>query len=99
ARRMDRADSAPPETIVLGYEPIDFDGDFSSLITGVAFFRYSWNYTIDDPDGSRAKVHYPRLNKWGLFDTPAHAQKYADAFPLLPEHERPRHIAEVRAFK
>jgi len=63
ARHMDRADPPPPETIVLGYEPIDFYGDFSSLIAGLLFFRYSWNATIDDPDGTRAKVHYARLNK------------------------------------
>lgn len=96
ARRMDRADPPPPETIVLGYEPIDFYGDFSSLIAGVAFFLRSLNATIDDPDGMRAKVHYARLNKWGLFDTPVHAQEYLDSFPLLPEHERPDHIVEVR---
>jgi len=34
----------------------------------------------------------------GLFDTPAHAQEYANSFPLLPEHERPDHITEVRIF-
>ena len=99
ARRMDRADPPPPETIVLGYEPIDFYGDFTSLIAGVLFFRYHQTTSIDDPDGMRAKTHYARLNKWGLFDAPTHAQEYVDSFPLLPEHERPRHIAEVRAFK
>jgi len=99
ARRMDKADAPPSETVILGYEPIDFDGDFTSLITCVVFFRYRLTTDIDDPDGNRAKVHYARLNKWGLFETPAHAQEYADSFPLLPEHERPRHIVEVRAFK
>ncbi|MHC4326304.1 MAG: hypothetical protein ACYSUX_18695 [Planctomycetota bacterium] len=98
ARRMDRADPPPSETIVLGYEPIDFYGDFTSLIADVLFFRYYQNADIDDPDGMRAKIHYSKLNKWGLFDSPIHAQEYADSFPLLPEHERPRHIAEVRAF-
>jgi len=99
ARRMDKANSPPPEAVVLGYEPIDFDGDFTSLIADVAFFSCCRTPDIEDPDGSRAKIHYPRLNKWGLFETLAHAQEYADSFPLLPEHERPRHIVEVRAFK
>ena len=98
ARRMDRTDAPPPETVVLGYEPIDFNGDFTSLTTCVAFFRYRLTTDIDDPDGMRAKVHYARLNKWGLFDTPVHAQEYLDSFPLLPEHERRDQIAEVRAF-
>ena len=98
ARRTDKADAPRPETIVLGYEPIDFYGDFTSLITDVAFFVHYQTADTDDPDGTRAKSHYPRLNKWGLFDTPVHAQEYADSFPLLPEHERPDHIVEVRAF-
>jgi hypothetical protein len=98
ARRTDRTDIPPPETIVLGYEPVDFDGDFTSLIADVAFFVHYQTVDTDDPDGTRAKRHYPRLNKWGLFDTPAHAQEYADSFPLLPEHEQPDHIVEVRAF-
>jgi len=96
ARRMDRADPPPPETVVLGYEPIDFYGDFTSLIADVAFFSCCRTPDIEDPDGMRAKVHYARLNKWGLFDTPTHAQEYADSFPSLPEHERPDHIAEAR---
>lgn len=99
ARRMDKADTPPSETIVLGYEPIDFYGDFTSLIAGVLFFHYWETTDMDDPDGTRAKIHYPRLNKWGLFDVPTHAQEYADSFPLLPEHERPPHIAEVRVIR
>ncbi len=96
ARRMDKNDPPPPGTEILGYEPIDFDGDFSSLIAYVLFFRYVWNADCDDPDGTRAKNFYSRLNKWGLFDTPDLARRYVDSFPLLPEHERPKHIAEVR---
>ena len=97
ARRVDRADLPPPETEVLGYEPVNFDGDFTSLIADLAFFSCCRTPDMEDPDGTRAKVHYPRLNKWGLFDTPAHAQEYTDSFPLPPEHERPDHIVEVRA--
>lgn len=97
AKRVHKVDPPPPETVVLGYEPIDFNGDFSSLVTGGAFFRYFRTVDMEDPDGMRAKVHHARLNKSGLFDTPAHAQEYAASFPLLPEHERPDHIAEVRA--
>ena len=98
AGRMDRADPPPPETVVLGYEPIDFEGDFSSVITSVAFFRYNQS---SDPAGKYAKILCAKLNKWGLFDTATDAQKYVDSFPLreLPEPDRPRHIAEVRAFK
>ena len=99
ARRIDKSDTPPPETIFLGYEPIDFYGDFTSLITGVWFFRYSRNFTIEEPYQIWAKTHFPRLNKWGLFDVPTYAQEYVDSFPRLPEHERPRHIAEVRAFE
>jgi len=97
AGRTDRTDSPPPEVALLGYEPIDFYGDFTSLIARVAFFRGFLDATIEDPDGTRAKVHYARLNKWGLFDTPVHAQEYLDSFRLLPEHERQDHIAEVRS--
>jgi hypothetical protein len=96
ARRMDKKDPPPPGTEIMGYEPIDFDGDFSSLIAGVLFFRYVWNADCDDPDGTRAKNYYSRLNKWGLFDTPGLARQYVDSFPLLPEHERPEHTAEIR---
>lgn len=96
AKHMDKNDPPPPGTEILGYEPIDFGGDFSSLITGVLFFRYFWTADLDDPDGTRAKNYYSRLNKWGLFDTPDLARRYVDSFPLLPEHERPKHIAEVR---
>ncbi|MHC4540940.1 MAG: hypothetical protein ACYTEK_24430 [Planctomycetota bacterium] len=99
ARRTDRDDAPPAETEILGYEPIDFDGDFSSLIADVAFFRTLVNADIDDPDGTRSRIHYAKFNKWGLFDAPSDAHEYVDSFPLLPEHERPRHIAEVRAFR
>jgi hypothetical protein len=99
ARRIDKTDPPPSEMIVLGYEPIDFYGDFTSLIANVLFFSYHQTTDTDDPDGMRAKIHHPRLNKWSLFNTPTHAQEYADSFPLLPEHERPDHIAEVRAFE
>jgi hypothetical protein len=96
AGRMDKNDPPPPGTEILGYEPIAFDGDDTSLLADVVFFRYGKTADIDDPDGARAKNYYSRLNKWGLFDTPDLAQRYVDSFPLLPEHERPEHIAEVR---
>lgn len=99
ARRVDKNDPPPPETAILGYEPIDFDGDYTSLIAHVLFFRYAWNADLDDPDGTRAKIHYTRLNKWGLFDTPTHAGQYVDSFPLTPAHELPDHIAEIRAVR
>ncbi|MCP4263621.1 MAG: hypothetical protein GY774_39855 [Planctomycetes bacterium] len=99
ARRIDKNDPPPPGTEILGYEPIDFDGDFSSLIAHVLFFRYGWTADFDDPDGVRAKNYYSHLNKWGLFDTPDLARRYVDSFPLLPEHERPEHIAEVRVVR
>jgi len=97
ARRMDRDDTPPPESAILGYEPIDLEGDFTSLIADVAFFRITLNVTIDDPDGSRHRGHYSRFNKFGLFDTPAHAGEYVSSFPRLPECERPRYVVEVRA--
>jgi len=96
AGRMDKNDPPPPGTEILGYEPIDFDGDFISLIADVLFFRCGTMAGWGDPDGARAKNFYSRLNKWGLFDTPDLARQYVDSFPLLPEHERPEHIAEVR---
>lgn len=96
ARNIDKNDLPPPETEILGYEPIDFDGDFTSLIADVLFFRCGRMAGWGDPDGARAKNYYSRLNKWGLFDTPDLARRYVDSFPLLPEHERPEHIAEVR---
>jgi hypothetical protein len=95
ARYMDKNDPPPPETSILGYEPIDFDGDYTSLIAHVLFFRYYWN---PDPDGTIAKIHHTRLNKWGLFDTPTNIWKYVDFFKL-PAHERPEHIAEVRTVR
>ncbi|MHC4300408.1 MAG: hypothetical protein ACYS7Y_24300 [Planctomycetota bacterium] len=96
AKRIDRADPAPPETSILGYEPIDFEGDFSSVITSVAFFRHNLS---SDPAGRRAKILHAKLNKWGLFDTAIDAQDYMDSIPLreLSGFDRPRHIAEVRA--
>jgi hypothetical protein len=96
ARNVDIADQPPPGAEVLGYEPIDFDGDFTSLIANVLFFRYRLGKDTADPDGTREKFYYSKLNKWGLFDSPAQAKEYANTFALLPDHERPRHIAEVR---
>ena len=95
AKRTDREVPPPAYTTVLGYEPIDFNGDFSSVITSVAFFRYRWN---SDADDTRFKVLSSKLNKWGLFETPTDAQEYIDSFSLLelPEQDRPDHIAEVR---
>jgi hypothetical protein len=99
ARRIDTKDPPPQETEILGYEPIQFGGDFTSLIADVLFFRYFKTSDCDDPDGTRAKNFYSRLNEWGLFDTPDLARQYVDSFPLLPEHERPEHIAEIRIVK
>ncbi len=95
-RRMDKNDTPPSGTEILGYEPIQFNGDFSSLIAHVLFFRYAWTADCDDPDGARAKNYYSRLNNWGLFDIPELARRYVDSFPLVPDHELPDHIAEVR---
>jgi hypothetical protein len=94
-RRMDRDVQPPSDTEILGYEPIDFYRDFSSVITSVVFFRYRRSA---DPDGKYAKFLHARLNQWGLFDNPADAQEYVDSIPLqeLPWQDRPRHIAEVR---
>ena len=96
AGRTDKNDPPPQGTEILGYEPIDFDGDYTSLIADVFFFNYFRPADCDDPYGTRAKKYYSRLNKWGLFDTTDLVQQYVDSYPLLPEHERPDHIAEVR---
>lgn len=97
ARRVDRDVPPPLNTAVLGYEPISFDGDFSSVITSVVFFRYRRSA---DPGGKYAKLLHAGLNKWGLFHTPTSAQEYVDSIPQkeLPWQDRPGHIAEVRAF-
>ena len=98
-RRIDKADPPPPETVLLGYDPTSFyAGEHESLIAGEAFFRYLRIADIDDPeDRERASIHHARLNKWGLFDTPAHAKEYINSFPLMPRHELPNYIAEIRA--
>ena len=60
-----------------------------------------------DPDGTRAKNHYTRLNKWGLFDTPTDAKQYLDFIFGLVSGKRTEgidyiaegidYIAEIRA--
>jgi hypothetical protein len=59
ARRLDRGDLPPPETVVLGYEPTEFFGsDHSSLIADIAFFRY-WRGTHPD---DQKKMRFKALN-------------------------------------
>jgi len=99
ARRMDQADPPPPEIVVLGYEPSEFYGsNHCSLIADIAFFRYSRRDVHDDQKKMRFKAHHARLNMWGLFDRPTHAQQYLDSCPLLEPHERPcTYIVEIIA--
>lgn len=84
ARRMDRADPPPPETVVLGYEPTAFyASEHESVIASIAFFRYWRGDEQKDPKKMRFRAYHARLNRWGLFDTPTDAQQYLD-FILEP---------------
>ena len=97
ARRMDRGDLPPPETVVLGYEPTEFFGsDHSSLIASCAFFRHWRRVHGDDEKRMCFKALHAKLNTWGLFDTPANAEQYLDSCPLLEPGER-LYIVEIRS--
>ena len=96
-RRMDLSDLPPTDTAVLGYEPTEFIGsNHSSLIASCAFFRYRRTAREDDPKRIRFREFHTRLNKWGLFRTPAEAEQYLDSCPLLEPDER-HYIAEIRS--
>jgi hypothetical protein len=97
-RLMNKNDSPPAKTIVLGYEPVAiFWKHWSGFLGNIGFFRYYITPFMESPDGLRSKTHFDRLNISGLFDTPEGAQDYADTFSSLSEHEQPKYIAEVRA--
>ena len=98
ARRIDKDDEPPLGSTILGYDPTEFyTPNHSSIIAYTIFFPYRIGPDLKDPKGERAKIYYPKLNKYGLFDKPDHAREFVDSFPLLPEHERPDYVAEIRA--
>jgi hypothetical protein len=99
-RRMDRGDLPPPETAVLGYEPTEFfASNHCSLIASCAFFRHWRPAHGDDQKKMRFRALHARLNKWGLFDTPAEAEQYLDLFLQLLSGQESEvyYIAEIRS--
>jgi hypothetical protein len=81
ARRMDKTNPPPPETVVLGYEPSEFyPCDHNSIICRNAFFRYWRTDHQGDPHKIILETFHTRLNKWGLFDTLSSAEQYLDFF-------------------
>jgi hypothetical protein len=98
ARRMDRADPPPPETVVLGYEPTAFyAAEHESVIANNAFFRYWRSNHQDDPNIKRFKAYHAKLNKWGLFDTPIEAQHYWEFILGLISGKRTEEIIDYIA--
>jgi len=78
ARRMDAGDEPPPETILLGYEPSGFYPPCAeSAIAQGLFFTFLRG---DDEEGLLLKAHHEKLNRWGLFDTPADAEEYLKTY-------------------
>jgi hypothetical protein len=101
ARRMDRTDPPPAETIVLGYEPtVFYPCEHDSVIADKAFFRYRRGADKYDQKRMRFREHHAKLNRWGLFDTPTDSQKYLVSLLKLNPNERTEgtlYIAEIRA--
>lgn len=100
ARQLDAGDAPPSGTVLLGYEACQFypPGCESAVAEGL-FFTYP---TPNDVDGLQLKRYHDRLNRWGLFDTPAEAEEYLTAYlATLPtdwdEHLYDYRTAEVRA--
>lgn len=78
ARRMGAGDEPLPGTVLLGYEPGTFYPPVStSAIAEGLFFTYPGS---NDEEGSRFQTYHDRLNRFGLFDTPADAEQYLKAY-------------------
>ncbi len=102
ARRMDVEvpDSPPAGTMLLGYEPGDFPSPTCySPIANSLFFTVFDELKPNREQELRLKVHYGKLNRWGLFDTRAEAEEYLKAFfALLPDEQHyAYYITEVTA--
>ncbi|MHC4118451.1 MAG: hypothetical protein ACYSWO_13200 [Planctomycetota bacterium] len=77
ARRIDGPDAQPPGVVVLDYEPTAFyASEHESAIATNAFFRYWRSDDKEDPKKKQFRAYHSRLNRWGLFDTPAEAEQY-----------------------
>ena len=100
ARRMDAGDPPPPGTGLPGYEPSCFyPPECNSAIAEGLFFSCWIREREEEP---HLKAHHARLNKWGLFDTPADAERYLECYLCsLPadwdEHSCTYYTTEVRA--
>lgn len=100
ARRMDAADPAPAGTVLLGYEPSAFyPPDCNSAVAEGMFFTCWIREREENP---QLKAHHAKLNKWGLFDTPAEAEQYLESYlSSLPadwdEQRYTYYTTEVRA--
>jgi hypothetical protein len=98
ARRLDVAGvAAPPaETVLLGYDLSGFCPAVSySAIASIMFFGYP---RPGDEEGLRLKAYHDKLNRWGLFDTPADAEEYLkEYFSVFPDERRyANYLIEVR---
>jgi len=99
ARRMDVADSPPPSTAILGYEPAYFGPvEHNSAIAQCMFFAY---WMIDGWNPEQLEPYFTTLNKWGLFDTPKASEEYLEAYlsalePGTDEGERQYLTVEIR---
>jgi hypothetical protein len=100
AKRMDAADPAPPETVLLGYEPSAFyPPDCNSAVAEGMFFT---RWIRECEESPQLKVHHAKLNRWGLFGTPIEAEQYLQAYlSSLPtdwdERRYTYYTTEVRA--
>lgn len=102
ARRVDVAipDAPPPDTTLLGYEPSEFYPPTCYSPVANSLFLTVFDELKPSPEQElRLKVHYDKLNKWGLFDTRIEAEEYLKAFfALLPDEKYyAYYITEVRA--
>lgn len=100
ARRMDAADPPPPETVLLGYEPSAFYPPECNSAVAEGMFFACW--IREHEESPQLKVHHAKLNKWGLFDTPADAEQYLESYlSSLPadwdERRYTYYTTEVRA--
>jgi hypothetical protein len=84
ARMVDFDRSPPPEgTVLLGYEPNEFYPPICcSAVAQGMFFTFT-EPEPDDPERVRFKTYHEKLNRWGLFDTPADAEEYLKVYRSL----------------
>ncbi len=99
ARRMgvDDPPEPPAATLFLGYEPTEFyPPSCRSAIAEGMFFTCPNSH---DQEELRFEAYHDKLNKWGLFDTPADAEEFLKVYrvSLTPNEQRyVYYITEVR---